>query len=480
MTPDRPLRIALVSREYPPFFGGGIGSYARHIAPALARSGAHVHVLTQAHDPSHPRVTTAAMGAGSLTVHRVPLPSRTGSWTRSLLRWSAAVASTLDDLRRDGRIDLAEFAECEAAGLTTSLHRAMFPDLDDPMTLRSGPAPRLPTVVHLHTPSEMLLALRSLSITSVTEDFAAYVLAERAAIHAASAVCAPSRFIADWAQRHYELSSSPEVIPYAIAPLPPVQSLGDFPTSPRVLFVGRIEPRKGIEPLLRAWARVRAAVPGAELRIAGSDTSTAPGGSSLRGHLARDLSIDARGSIQFLGPLPPEVLTLEYARASLCVIPSLWENYPNTCLEALAHARPVVVSDAGGMREMFEGTPAGLTFPTGCVESLADAMISILHEPPAQQRARGLAGREHIAALCDPARIASRRIDFYRRVIERDQASPDRATEPGQALRLWRSLQTLASGQTWNVAMPEVPAPIARWLDADRAHRPEPAQECAI
>jgi hypothetical protein len=174
------------------------------------------------------------------------------------------------------------------------------------------------------------------------------------------------------------------------------------------------------------------------------------------------------------------VLSLEYAQASLCVIPSLWENYPNTCLEALAHARPVVVSDSGGMREMFEGTPAGLTFPTGCVESLADAMISILHEPPAQQRARGLAGREHIAALCDPARIAARRIDFYRRVIERDQASPDRAIEPGQALRLWRSLQTLASGQTWGVSTPAVEPAIARWLGAPAADASARTQECAI
>lgn len=478
MTPDRPLRIALVSREYPPFFGGGIGSYARHIAPALAHAGVHVHVLTQAHDPSHPRVASSALGAGSLTVHRVPLPSRTGSWTRSLLRWSAAVATTLDDLRREQRMDLAEFAECEAAGLTTSLARAMFPDLDTSPGLSASAPTRLPTVVHLHTPSEMLLALRSLSISSVTEDFAAYVLAERAAMHAASAICAPSRFIAGWAQKHYELSTTPEVIPYAIAPPPPLESLGEFPEAPRVLFVGRIEPRKGIEPLLRAWARVRAAVPGAELRIAGSDTSTAPGGTSLRGHLVRDLSIDARGSIQFLGPLPPEVLTLEYAQASLCVIPSLWENYPNTCLEALAHARPVVVSDSGGMREMFERTPAGLTFPTGCVESLADAMISILHEPPAQRQARGLAGREHIAALCDPARIAAKRIDFYRRVIERDQASPDRATEPGQALRMWRSLQTLASGQTWGVAMPTVEPAISRWLGG--ADSPARTHECAI
>ena len=192
-----PLRIAIVSREHPPFYGGGIGSYARWIVPALTDAGVRVHVITEAHDRLRPRVETD----GLATVHRVPLAIGRGGWTSAASRFSINAGRCAARLWRTGRIDLVEFAECEAAGAA--------------MLLTRHGSDRPPTVVQLHTPSEQLFVLRSLSARALDASLVAYFHAERLAMRLADGILAPSAFIADWAEAHFGLPRGPAVIPYA-------------------------------------------------------------------------------------------------------------------------------------------------------------------------------------------------------------------------------------------------------------------------
>jgi glycosyltransferase involved in cell wall biosynthesis len=373
------------------------------------------------------------------------------------VRFAAAAGRKVAELARAGQIDLAEFAECEAAGAAYSLLRHIAPGGAD----RRWPA--VPTVVHLHTPSEVLLVLRSFCSGVLTPGFAGYVLAERAGILGADALCAPSAFIADWAQRHYHLPDTPTVIPYAMDALPPQPPPAQ---KRRILYVGRIEPRKGVEPLVRAWVQIASAHPGWSLRLAGADTTTSAAGTSLRGHLFGLIPPELRGRIHFLGALRPELLAVEYAEASLCVVPSLWENYPSTCIEAMSHARAVLVSDEGGMREMIGDTAAGETFRSGDVADLARALSSMLNEGPDRLATRGRCGRGSIAALCDKASVASRRIAFYRSVIARAAAGP-RRVDPMWRLSIWRDLERVTRGVEPAVALPRLRPRITQWIGAE-------------
>ncbi len=440
---ERPLSIALVSREYPPFFGGGIGTYARWIVPALAAAGVRIHVVTEAHDRSNPRIELTGM----VTVHRVPLALGRGGWTSAAARFSINAGRKVAELSRRGEIDAAEFAECEGAAAALLLMR--------------GSGPRVPTVVHLHTPSEMLHELRSLAARALDASLGAYIQGERLALRLADQICAPSRFIADWARQHYGLAETPVVIPYAIGPAPeaPPQT-----SDSRVLYVGRIEPRKGVESLIHAWKQVVSHRTDARLRLAGADTSGAPDGGSLKAYLLSLLSETERPTVQFTGRLRPDELADEYAAAAVCVVPSLWENFPNTCIEALTSARPVVVSDNGGMAEMIEGTDAGTVFAAGDPDSLARALSEMLDESPQRRAARGRAGRERILSMCDPDRVAAQRIELYRRTMRRCHEASHSADGSSALLAEWRRCEGLLQGRTDSMAMPPLGGGIARWI----------------
>lgn len=449
------LGIALVSREYPPFFGGGIGTYARWIVPALAEAGVRVHVITEAHDQTHPRVEFV----GSVTVHRLTMPMGRGGWTSAAARFSIHAGRKVAQLASRGEIDVAEFAECEGAAAALVLMRSILP--------RGVPA----TVVHLHTPSEVLFELRSLSTKPLDASLGAYFEMERLAIRLADRVCAPSRFIADWATDHYQLPREPAVIPYALAPAP---SAAEPSQSKKVLYVGRIEPRKGVEALILAWKSVHAAHPDATLLLAGADTSGAPDGGSLQSYLLSLLTPAERASVRFLGRLRPEALGEEYAGAAVCVVPSLWENYPNTCIESMLHARPVVVSDNGGMAEMIGESEAGLVCRAGDPVTLAAAIGRVLEEPVEARGRRGRIGRERILRLCDPARIAAARIEMYRHAVE--EAGRGATRESGGVMSEWKRCESLLAGDLTGLALPTFDGDVARWIGANRGDGMHAAQ----
>ena len=126
-------RIALVSREFPPDHGGGIGSYVERIVPALAEAGARVHVITRRLADGE----REAVVPRGVTIHRVEMGDRSGE---SCLRSSIVVAQKLLELVRSEGLDAIEFAEYEAMG---SAWLALRP-LDDL-------ASRVAVATHMHS-----------------------------------------------------------------------------------------------------------------------------------------------------------------------------------------------------------------------------------------------------------------------------------------------------------------------------------------
>jgi glycosyltransferase involved in cell wall biosynthesis len=105
-----------------------------------------------------------------------------------------------------------------------------------------------------------------------------------------------------------------------------------------VLFLGRLCPKKGIDPLLRAWSRVQVQFPKWHLRIVGPDE---------RGYLASMKALAASLVVErvtFEGELVGQARDDAYERASVFVLPTLNENFGVAVAEALAHATPVIVT----------------------------------------------------------------------------------------------------------------------------------------
>jgi glycosyltransferase involved in cell wall biosynthesis len=392
-------RIALVSREFPPRSGGGIGAYAASIAPALARAGSTVHVITRSlasgeTEPQHP---------AGVRVHRLNMGDRSGE---SCLRSSLVVARKLLDIARADGLDAIEFAEYEAMASAWLALRS----LDEQ-------AARIAVAVHLHSPTELNAELNGHDPAHLDRAMRTLIEAERRCIALADGVCAPGSFMADWATRRFAMPARPVVIPYAAAP----GTLAEPTESSRVLlYVGRLERRKGVDTLIQAWNRIAPEHPDWVMRLVGDDTNTAPGGGSCRAWLDTLLAPELAGRTEFAGPMDADELHAARRAGAIAVIPSRWENFPNTCIEAMAAGLPVVASDHGGMAEML-GLPAisgsadgesGSVFPAGDDALLAQSLGRWMSMGSEARIAAGTAARDRINTLCDARTVAQRRIQW--------------------------------------------------------------------
>jgi glycosyltransferase involved in cell wall biosynthesis len=161
------------------------------------------------------------------------------------------------------------------------------------------------------------------------------------------------------------------------------QPVGRADYNPSFLLVGRDFERKGGRILLEAFQLVRRAVPTAELTIVGPELPSLPDGVRCLGFLAKS-------DPQQLGRLQQA-----FRDASAYVLPSLYEPFGISLLEAMAYELPCIVADHCAMPEIVLHEQTGLVAKPGDVQALAHAMIE-LSKSPAAARRMGLAGRERV------------------------------------------------------------------------------------
>jgi phosphatidylinositol alpha-mannosyltransferase len=174
-----------------------------------------------------------------------------------------------------------------------------------------------------------------------------------------------------------------------------------------VVFIGRVERRKGLEVLLAAWPRVRART-GTHLRVVGADPLQA------RWH-ARRYGLSLEG-VDLLGGISEEALTQELSQASLLAAPSLFgESFGMVLTRAFASATPVVASDIPGYADVA-GPDTGMLVPPGDVDALAAALLELLEDEPRRRRLGE--GARQTAERYSWTRIASRLVSIYEDLVQ--------------------------------------------------------------
>lgn len=176
---------------------------------------------------------------------------------------------------------------------------------------------------------------------------------------------------------------------------------------PTVVSVGRLTAEKGQAVLLRAMQLVLRKMPEARLVVCGEG----PEGETLR-RQAQSLGLGE--AVAFAGFVPD--VRLHLATADVFAMPSLSEGLGVAALEAMAMARPVVASDAGGLPESVVDGETGLVVPAGKVEPLAEALAALLNDP-GRARAMGEAGRERARERYHRPRVVDRIVSLYHEVL---------------------------------------------------------------
>lgn len=142
---------------------------------------------------------------------------------------------------------------------------------------------------------------------------------------------------------------------------------------PVILYVGRFDPYKNVSTLIRAFARLRCEGLDAELRVVGSDDRRYPEARAL----ARELGVDEQ--MRWDGYIDGEGLLSAYQQASLFVLPSRYEGFGLTVLEAMACGAPVVCGNRSSLPEVVGD--AAVSIDPDDVAALAEAIGSVLRNP---------------------------------------------------------------------------------------------------
>jgi glycosyltransferase involved in cell wall biosynthesis len=395
------MNIAFINPEYPSLSGhdqGGIATYTYCMALACAELGHRVHILVK-------------NGIVQKQIHRSvifhefgPIPLRSPFrrlkkiingdilWERE---YGLGVRQLILSIHKNEPLDIIEAPE----------YNGLAGELQPPLPC--------PVIVHFHTPTVIVDQYNAEKINWRRKQW--YSFEQRACLNAAAYRC-PSRALAMEITKRYGIAQSR----IAIIQHPFDTALFDAIEKKRkedhfdILFVGRLERRKGAEFLLMNLQRILSLDP--RLRFTFAGEYSVGDMDQYRCAIERSLSENDRKRVWFLGPIKREKLPVLYCRSDLLCFPSLFENAPYTILEAMAAKLPVIGANTGGIPELIHHEENGLLFNPESPEELLDSIRTVIAHP---DKAKAFANSAYATMKKDfkPDVIARLVIEFYSSVM---------------------------------------------------------------
>ncbi len=191
-----------------------------------------------------------------------------------------------------------------------------------------------------------------------------------------------------------------------------------------LLFVGRIEPLKGLENLIKAIAIMKAQIqeesPQFCLEVIGGDPDLTP--QTIDSEMARLQLLRQQYNLQdfviFLGQRDQDTLPYYYSAANAVVVPSHYESFGMVALEAMACGIPVVASQVGGLAFLVQDCVTGFTVPVDDPDALADRLLKLLYD----EELRDKLGRQAAAFAKQYGweRIAKQIIELYQTTLSKE------------------------------------------------------------
>ena len=338
------MRVALVSREVYPLGGGGIGQFVTAAARLLSRIAEVTIVTTSACEVEYERLRAAGderLPGDNVRISFVPEPTldESGPWTHMLHCYAGRVFERLRELYPDGGPELIEFPDFLAEGFVTlQAARALDPFLAETRVC-----------VRLHTTATIVEVLNGYYRRSLRSWHAVHDMERYSLTHADRVIWEGGDVLGTYRRVYGSDAVAPAVrirYPYVGPCVDGGVDVGFEVGGPlRLLFVGRLERRKGVLGLVRAVTGLGR--DDFRLSLLGGDTDTGPLGVSMREQL--ELAVGDDGRVEFLGGLDRAGVAEAIRAHDVVVLPSLWECWPYAALEPLHLNRPVLGTPVGGL-----------------------------------------------------------------------------------------------------------------------------------
>lgn len=399
------MRVLMLSWEYPPKIVGGIARHVEEIAWAMAAAGDEVHVVTCEFPGAEPEEIYKGVH-----IHRVTPHFPADNFVHWVHQLNAAMHDRADALLQEwtaGRTALRRRTDRNGIVIHSHDWLAAFSGI----ALKN--AYRIPLVSTIHATEHG----RNSGIHNELQSYISSV--ERSLTHESWRVIVCSEFM----KREVEsvlavpwdkMDTVPNGVHASKFDFPfPAEEAAAFrtryasPDEKIIMFVGRMVREKGAQVLVESLPLIRAQYGASKLVIVGG---------GYRDHLVQAAArCGVSDSVYFTGFAPDDDLLRLYRVADVACYPSLYEPFGIVALEAMAAGVPVVVSDAGGLKEIVEHDVTGTITWAGSHESLSWGISRLLRDP---DNARRMADVARGVALdrFDWAKIAASTRDVYARV----------------------------------------------------------------
>ena len=418
------LKVAMISYHTCPLATlggkdtGGMNVYVREMTRYLGRKGVHVDVFTRSQDEHVPPVLHD-LGYGNRVVHipsgpEFPLPKK------ELAGYLPEFVDGILKFAREKNIhyDLIHSHYWMSGIAAQSLKEAW----------------GVPIVHMFHT----LGLMKNRVAQSEAEMEGAYRIdGENQVIQAADQIVAAT--LAEQSQLQFLYHVEEEkvtIIPPGVDishfyPIPADEAksvIGVPQQDQMVLFVGRIEPLKGVDMLIRAIAHMRSrgvqALFPHYLAIIGGDpnpdSQVLSSEMSRLQNLCRELGLE--DMVIFLGKRAQSSLPYYYSAAEMLVMPSYYESFGMVALEAMACGTPVVASQVGGLGFLVQDGVTGYVVPGGDYLALSDRLTQLLSQPELRRRLGEQAA--NYASHYAWENITDRMLELYDKVLRVAEPHP--------------------------------------------------------
>jgi glycogen synthase len=406
---NEPLHILLVSYEFPPEMAtGGIGSYIYHLAHLLHTNGQQVTVFSATNN--HEEVVI--IERTDCVNYLIPA-ANTKDFRKKVLEVFETYIQT-------HTVDVIESPEVGACALEI---KKVFPFI--------------PLVVKMHTPGvlitkvsntyqPLMLKLRyiagSLKKGKIDLGYWAkhdenqlndpeYQICEKA-----DAILSPSHTLKKWAIDYWKIPS--EKITVIPNPFTASADLFQYPverTTKQICFIGKLTVLKGMIAFTKAMKKVLNVHTDYTLVLAGRDEIDPHTGNSMQEWMQEEFKLFS-DRVFFKGAITGNEVKFLLSQSMICVVPSLWENYPTVVLEAMAAGCAVAASNRGGIPELITDHENGILFNPLKPASIFSAVHELILDETLRSRLAAK-GRKKVQEENTAKQLTEKILSVYQSVI---------------------------------------------------------------
>ena len=394
------LNLGFVTPEYvtEEYFSGGLANYVHRVAKALLSLGHEVHVITFS------EIDEAEFDYEGVQVHRVAV-GKLHRWLNKLTRYgipsttkwfdfSFQAYRKLKQLNQQQPFDIFQVPNYLACGLVSSLlipvpyvtrissYRPIWNKAAGKERNQDARAMELLEWLQLRLSQHIYAPSYTLQKT----------LLQEANIHNVEVIRTPFYLeTTDWDSSVYDASLKDK----------------DY-----LLFFGRFQLHKGFHILAQALPQVLEKHPDCHVVFVGLDIPSSLSPSMKK--YALTLSGEYADRLIFIGQTPHAQLYPIITGAKLLVLPSLIDNLPNACLEAMALGKPVIGTIGASFDELITDEQTGFLVPTGDVDALAQKIIEVWEHPKLYEI--GQAAQQKIEEFA-PERTVEALLEYYKGIL---------------------------------------------------------------